>query len=402
MSTTYVVKDLFERLSEDKWRRDHPFSPEITAVNAVLFHPFAEEADKQEALAAWLQRQPHQPCLFGRVAAVNNALHYLFLDDDDLRESDQHIAERIQQGRRDWWQRSRYPRVSAPAHGFVLCVISQRLNLAEPSELLRQFSEKILDLWGCRSTSEPQGRVHWEEVFLKNPGTGTYVRFEFSVDFFAAAGDGRWWHDHRFPGGVAFTANSVGHMRRYREWYEGKQDQGTWVLETAMGTIARAADTKFGKATWLRPLVEGRPFVPEIPCPVLSTKEGLTGYDWTRYAGHLHTDHAVRPEFFRVEPEKPPEAKFKEWVLDFQYLYDPTSKDYLRFVEGIAVSEQEVDEKAGPPGDYVAIVSPRRPKPPRETGAAIADRDPRAELERLLDICRGWTLSPAEKAELDE
>src|SRR5450755_95213 len=272
MSNTYVVRDLFRRLSEDKWRRDHPFSREITAVNAVLFHPFATDPDRQEALGAWLQR--HQPCLFGRVAAPQNALHYLFLDEDDLHESDQHIAERIHQGRRDWWQRSRFPRkgISAPAHGFVLCVVSQRVNFAEPNEMLRQLSETILALWGCRSTSEPQGQVHWEEVFLENPNTETYVRFEFSVDFFAAAGDGRWWHDHRIPGGVSFTANSVGHMRRYREWYEGKPDQENWLLETAMGTIGRAANTEYGQATWLRPLVDGRPFVPEVACPVLNPK----------------------------------------------------------------------------------------------------------------------------------
>jgi hypothetical protein len=130
-------------------------------------------------------------------------------------------------------------------------------------------------------------------------------------------------------------------------------------------------------------------------------KANLTGYDWTRYGGHLHTDHAVRPEFFRVAPEKPPEAKLREWLLDFQYLYDRTSKDHLRFVEGIAVSKQEVDEKAGRPEDYVAIASPRKPKPRREGEAGIADEDRRAELERLLDVCRGWTLKPEEKAQLD-
>src|SRR6266542_3523066 len=136
MSTTYVVRDLFRRLSEDKWRRDHLFSPEINAVNAVLFHPFATETDKQVALAAWLQRPPHQPCLFGRVASANNSMHYLFLDEDDLRESDQHVAERIYRARRDWWQRSISPRagVSTPAHGFVLCIVSQRINSAEPNE----------------------------------------------------------------------------------------------------------------------------------------------------------------------------------------------------------------------------------------------------------------------------
>lgn len=399
MSATYVVRDLFRRLSEDKWRRENPFSPEITAVNAVLFHPFAEDADKQVALAKWLHH--HQPCLFGRVAASTNTLHYLFLDDDDLRESDQHIAERIQQGRRGWWQRSRCPRdgTSTTAHGFVICVASQRVALAEPDEILRQFSQELLALWGCRSTNEEQGQVHWEELFLENPETGGYLRFEFSVDFFAAAGDGRWWQDHRIPGGVGFTANSVGHMQKFREWYEKKTNQGVWVLETAMGTIERAAKTEHGQATWLRPLVEGRPLISGVACPALRTD--LAGYDWTRYAGHLHTDHAVRREFFRNGPEKPPDAKLREWILDFQYLYDHTSRDHVRFVEGTAVSKQEVDEKVGRQEDYVSIASPRKLRPPSEVGIGISDRDRRGELELLLDVCRGWTLSPEEQKRLD-
>jgi hypothetical protein len=401
MRATHLIRDLFRRLTEDEWRRQHPFSAEITTVNAVLFHPFATAADKQEALIPFMQR--HQPCLFGRVAAANNALHFVFLEEDDLRQSDQHIAERIQHGRRSWWQRSRSPHqnVSTPAHGLVLCVLSQRVNFAEPNQILQEFAQKILSLWGCRSTTEPQGEVHWEEVFLENPNTKKFVRFEFSVDFFAAAGDQRWWHDHRIPGGVAFTANSVGHMRRYREWYEGRSDQESWVLETAMGTIAEAAKTEYGQATWLRPLISRRPFVPEIACPVIKPRAKLEGYDWTRYAGHLHTDHAVRPEFFRVNPDKPPEAKQREWLLDFQYLYDGRSRDHVRFVEGIEVSQQEVDEKVGRPEDYVSIASPRRPKSKREGGTGIFDLDHRVEIERLLDVCKGWALSTAEKSQLN-
>jgi hypothetical protein len=409
MSTTYVVRDLLHRLSEDQWRRDHPFSPEMETVNKVLFHPFSEEADKKDALMKWMQRPGrsespgHQPCLFGRVAAANNALHLVLLDDDDLRESDQNIAERLQQGRRAWWQRSRSPRegVSTPAHGFVLCITSQRVNFAEPNETLQQFSQEILSLWGCRSTTERQGVVHWEEIFLENPNTERFVRFEFSVDFFAAAGDRRWWHDHRIPGGIAFTANSVGHMRRYREWYEGQPDQKVWLLETAMGTIAEAAKTDYGQATWLRPLIEGRPFVSEIACPMLERRAKLEGFDWTRYAGHLHTDHAIRPEFFRVDPEKPTEAKKNEWVLDFQYLYDPRSRDHIRFVEGTEVSKEEVDEKVGRPEDYVYIASPRKRRPKREGEAGLSDMNRRAEVEALLDECKGWALSPEEKLRLN-
>ena len=33
-----------------------------------------------------------------------------------------------------------------------------------------------------------------------------------SVNYFSAQGDKRWWQDHRFPAGLAFSVNSVGHM----------------------------------------------------------------------------------------------------------------------------------------------------------------------------------------------
>jgi hypothetical protein len=399
-TTTHVIKDLVRRLSEDEWRRTNPFSDDVRAVHQVLFHPYADDVDRQEALAAWFQR--YQPCLFGRIAAVANALHYIFLTDDDLREADQHIAERIQQGRRAWWQRSVSPRtgISSPAHGLVLSVVSQRVSLAEPNGVLQTLAEELLRLWNCSTTTEPQGKVHWEDLFLENPSARTFVRFTFSVDFFAAAGDRRWWHDHRIPGGIGFTANSVGHMRRYREWYEHKGDQREWLLETAMGTIERAAETPYGRATWLRPLVDGRPFVTEIACPFHDIKSNLADYDWTRYAGHLHTDHSVRPEFFHARPEKPPEARKKEWVQDFQYLYDRASPDHLRFVEGMAVARKDVYDKVGRPEDYVQIASPRRPKATQGGETRIYDEDRRGEIEALLDVCRGWVLTRDEVAQL--
>jgi hypothetical protein len=399
MNYTYIIKELVRRLSEDQWRRTNTFSDDVKTVHQVLFHPYADDADRQEALSAWFQR--HQPCLFGRIAAAANALHYIFLTDDDLQESDQHIAERISQGRRAWWQRSVSPRagLSSPAHGLVLAVVSQRVSLAEPNNTLLMLAEELLHLWGCSSTKEAQGVVYWEDTFLEHPTQGSFVRFTFSVDFFAAAGDGRWWHDHRLPGGIAFTANSVGHMRRYREWYEGKDDQREWLLTTAMETIARAKETPYGKATWLRPLLDGRPFVSDVPCPFHLQKPMLAGYDWTRYAGHLHTDHSVRPEFFRSNPDKPSALRKKEWVQDFQYLYDRELPDNMRFVEGVPISKKEVENRIGRPEEYVQIASPRRSGLRPET-IGIYDQNRRSEVEAILDACKRWKLTAEELAEL--
>jgi hypothetical protein len=399
MTSSYTIRDLVKRLSVDEWRRTNSFSDDMKSVHQVLFHPYANDDDRQEALAAWFQR--YQPCLFGRIAAVSNALHYIFLNDDDLRETDQHIARRIDQGRRAWWQRSLSPRIgfSSPAHGLVLSVVSERVGLAEPNDVLRELAKELLRLWNCPSTNEPQGEVFWEDLFLENPSTRTFVKFTFSVDFFAAAGDRRWWHDHRMPGGIGFTANSVGHMLKYREWYEHKSGQREWLLETAMETIARASETPYGRATWLRPLVDEQPFVSEVVCPFREIKANLKGYDWTRYAGHLHTDHSVRPEFFRVSPEKPPGTRRKEWVQDFQYLYDSASPDHIRFVEGVVVAKKEVYEEVGRPEDYVQIASPRRPRAKKEGEASIYDQDRRAEVEALLEVCRKWVFTREEARE---
>jgi hypothetical protein len=67
----------------------------------------------------------------------------------------------------------------------------------------------------------------------------------------------------------------------------------------------------------------------------------------------------------------------------------------------VEVSKQEVDEKVGRPEDYVEIARPRKLKVRRGGEAGISDADRRGEIETLLDVCRGWMLSPEEKARLD-
>ena len=122
MTPTFVVRDLFDALREDKYRKTTPFSSDVDKVQRVLFHPFADDGDRQDALGPWFQRQ--QPCLFGRIAAATGTMHYHFIGERDLLQSDQHIAESINEGLRKWRGRSLTPHkaVSLPAHGFVLLV----------------------------------------------------------------------------------------------------------------------------------------------------------------------------------------------------------------------------------------------------------------------------------------
>ena len=131
-------------------------------------------------------------------------------------KSDQEIAKFIHGELTMWKRRSISPTedFSTPAHGFVLLVASQRLAFAAPDANLMAFAEKVRELWGCVSSVADWGTVYWETLYLQNPVDNRIVKFHFSVDFFGAQGDGRWWRDHRAPGGILFTANSVGHMMR--------------------------------------------------------------------------------------------------------------------------------------------------------------------------------------------
>ena len=192
-----------------------------------------------------------------------------------------------------------------------------------------------------------------------------------------------------------FTANSVGHMQKYREWYEGKKDQQDWVLQTAMLTIASAAQTKYGPATWLRSLdAKGMPIDRNIVCPFSKPdelKKELVGKDWTKYAGWLHTDHAIRPEFFHLEPDPQGEISSNEYLEDLTYLYDRRVQDYLRFVQGEPVTEAEVTGILGSVNDWKGVY--HTPSKVLKFGVESADE---RRVSELLEQGRKWRLSPEE------
>lgn len=408
MSASPSLKNLYGRLKEDTWRkkRANVFSKDMNTVHKVLFHPYATDSDRQTAIAAWLQRQ--QPCLFGGIAAAKDWMHYCFLKEEDFYLSDERITERIQEELLAWKRRSVRPRseFSQPAHGFLLMVISPRLAIAAPDENLKAFAEKIRDLWGCTGTVEASGTTHWETLFLENPADGSVIEFTFSVDFFASQGDRRWWHDHRIPGGIGFTANSVGHMRRYREWYLALNHQDEWVLKTAMETIDKAAETPYGRATWLKPLAKGgRPFVDRLACPFVDPsklKEQLQNKDWTRYGGYLHTDHSIRPEFFHEDPEPAAEITSTEYLQDFAYLYDAGSKDHGRFILGSPIAAEELTKLIGAPESWVKIrgsrLSGSRVKRSGTTKKSAAAVQGENEVRLLLKKCSRWALKSEEMA----
>lgn len=389
MSST--LADLYARLTKDLTRTaSEGFSEDIRNAHGGMLDRFAIDPERRRAMEAWLQGN-HQPCLFGRIAAKKNSLDYCFLTVEDLTQSDDHVRNKIATSRRIWKHRALR---GESRHGFLLSVCDEKVALARPDDAMLRFALRLQQLagWIGRSVVNDNNNndVVDEWLYLKNPLNGQIVKFTFSVDFFATAGDKLWWHDHRVPGGMAFTANSLGHMVRHQEWYGAKSDRTEWALQTAMLTISSAAKhVPHGPATYLRDETHGplRPYTwTDATRP--SDQEKLKGKDCGSYGGYLHTDHAVRPEFFR--PQVIPAYLDTPYLMDFAYIFDSDSSDHARFMIGEAVTEEEVYAEIGRPGDLLTIgISSAEGATgqtrPREIGLRIEEALARCDRWRLTD-----------------
>jgi hypothetical protein len=367
--------------------------------SALLHKPYAEEHEIEEALRHWCKTR--QPCQFGRAAASLGQIYFCVLRERDLGDGpagDTAIAERIAAAKRQWKQRA-LSNPTAPPHSFVLVFGSPQVMEAAPDDNLRRFSNRLLELTGWkpeRRARRGENTITSDYLYLRHPQSGGYHGFRFNLDFFAAAGDGTWWHDHRFPGGIAFTANATGHMKAFMDWYaEPNREHGHWALTQAMMTIARSHATKpglttdksekaareEGRVTWLLDLnPQGKPVVARQACPLEKLPAQLAGKDWTKYEGLLHTDHAVREEFFDGRSE--PVTSHKPPLMDFTYLYDSTQPDFTEFSAGRVFTEEDVFADIDSPEHWTH----RKGASPRieRTGEQAA------EVAELLDRCLKW------------
>jgi hypothetical protein len=255
------------------------------------------------------------------------------------------------------------------------------------------------ELWGCPVRKDSEGNdIATETLYLRRPD-GSYCRFGVNLDFFAVQGDGRWWHDHRIPGGIAFTANATGHMARYREWYEKKpSDQNHWTLNTAMRTIAGSKHTQWGTATALLPLENEQPIAAKS-CP-FQLEGSVKGKDWTRYRGYYDTDHSVRDEFFQAGPERPTLGNQQDWLQDFTYIYDPHNSEHTALMVGEEVSGEEIERELGPIESWRRRPGNLRIRADQFTKYAVGaiGRIRSGRLRESLAICQKWKLSDEELA----
>jgi len=331
-----TIYALLQSLQSDPLRSGTPFSSDISEANSALLDAGCDDGECTGIMNQWLRN--NQPCLFGRIAAQKDLLRFCFLRDEDFQLTDDHIQQKIQRARTAWHRATFEGRAS----GFILLLISELIIRAAPSKELFSIAQRICSLYLLKDIAP--NVVYLEEAYLEDPrGERHAWKWDAGVNFFGVQGDRRWWHDHRIPGGIGFSVNSVGHMVKSGRLLEdlGTSDVSSTpaapaattgrapipdlgkALVIAMQTIARAAQTESGPATWLQEAAMSE--VPLLPCPV--TLPGpLVGKNHCEYKGWYHTDESLPAEYFGPAVLRPTQQEAKG--LDLSYLFHSGTENF--------------------------------------------------------------------------
>jgi hypothetical protein len=338
----FDLSALLGKLTPDPWRAEVGFSDEMVEANERLFAAASDDAARN-TIRNWIAR--YQPCLFGRMAAKADLISFCILTETDLCGDRAALRDTIQEAREEWLALGHEGKKSA----FVIHVTSPRLALAIPDQIVQTIACELCASYLLRDIAGDE--IYLDELFLEKPGTKrTTWKWLAGVNYFCAQGDRRWWHDHRIPGGMAFSINSVGHLvksgqlsdalKHFDEVMGGPSESGDnetvtslgKALDLAMRTINLAAETPSGKATMLPPLSDT--VHPSLPaCPIQLPKV-LQGKNYATYQGWYHTDITVPSEYFRPDVQRPADVVIKE--LDFTYLFhdDINNPDHITTGKG--------------------------------------------------------------------
>ena len=333
---TSMIADLFKQLKPDSAREQLKFSNEMAEAHEKMFA--TTNSDEISAvLAQWLTR--HQPCLFGRMSAKAGLMSYCILTEADLSGTDQAIRDRIQDARSQWTRDG----FEGKKSGFVVLAASPKLATAAPDDVMKKFALRLCALYLVEYEKIEADEIYLDEMFLEIPdGQRKTWKWIAGVNVFAAGGDGRWWQDHRIPGGLGFSMNSVGHLVKSKNMQTALRDFRQAVgetadpfattavgslpsaLEFAMRTIRGATETVSGKATELLPLPADLSTLQVAKCP-FELSSFLKDFDYCEYRGYYHTDITVPSEYFRPDIKRPTDITPRR--LDFTYLFDADVKN---------------------------------------------------------------------------
>ena len=330
-----AVAKLLQNLIADPWRDKEGFSQDIEFASRQILDESKSDEEISVSLREWLE--DNQPCLFGRMAGKLDLLSFCILREHDLQQSDARIRDKIQRFRLLWKREA----VQGLRSGFIILAVSRSIVQAEPNDAMKELAKRLCFLY-LREEIE-DNKIHTERLTLappstpKNPDEDQCYEWRVGVNVFAAAGDKRWWHDHRVPGGLAFSMNSVGHMARngaLRRLADPNAktplkplnaklgiDSLATALKFAMMTINGAQDAPSGKATSLRKLNQKTYEALTPKCPFAdAVPPKLHLMDYKSYDGWYHTDVTVPSDYFRPDVERPASVTPKN--LDFTYLFD--------------------------------------------------------------------------------
>lgn len=334
------IAKLFARIQEDPWRKEVGFSEEMEETHRQLAIANDEE-NIISHIGNWLQK--YQPCLFGRIAARLNLLSFCIITEEDLQGSDEKIQAKIQTARSKWTEQG----FEGTKSGFILCILSKKLSYALPNEALLLLAKQICTYYLLEDIE--QNQIYTDEIWLENPGREQATwKWIAGVNYFCANADKRWWQDHRFPGGMAFSVNSVGHMAKASgiskimielnkvvglppdNYVASKVDSLDEALEFAMRTIALASNAVSGKAT---ELLDDEKDAEHQTCPIKLPKQ-LEGKNCRQYRGYYHTDETIPSEYFLPDIERPENCGVHS--LDFTYLFDSSisNPDFIKMGSG--------------------------------------------------------------------
>lgn len=344
-----ILSELLDRFQPDEWRRKRGFSREIQDVHDVFFAKGIGNTEKAGALNGWIQK--HQPCLFGKAAASQSAIHYCLVSEAEIREGDETVRQRIQEAHLKWTRET----FEGHSSNFVLLVMSEHIATAIPDSNVLEFARALVSSLLQEERIETD-RIYHDAAYLSIPDQKERVlKWKAGINYFSAHSDGRWWQDHRIPGGLGFSINSVGHLAksgkllavldRYLaeiglssdDRHAPKIDSLAKALTVAMQTIDNASNAISGRATELLPLPADPTALPVTNCP-FKLPPKLEDRNFCTYRGYYHTDFTLPSEYFRPDVERPAATKpFDD--LDFTYLFhaSPDNPAYYTMGEGVPI-----------------------------------------------------------------
>jgi len=305
----------------DALRSRHAFSPDMEAVHAILFNSKYDRQAKIRAYRGWLEK--NQPCVFGKTAATNKNVYICLLEEHEIlrmARGDADVMETLQDHRQVWKRLA----LEGLASSFVILLTSRHLVTREPNSALKEISRRLLELYMQIPVPDDTYHTEREYVFLRRPDN-TVLKFSTLPNVFCAQGDGRWWHDHRTPGGVMITSNALGHFV-YARTKKAQLDQTACAsaLEQAMRTISNACKKPSdGKMKYSHcPATMLVPREPNDPTPLRPTSE-FANNSPNHYAGYFNTDHLIPSVFFQKDRDPHNLKRYDD--LGLQYIFDPAA-----------------------------------------------------------------------------